>query len=150
MLGRENDTEVAKIAWLSKRDIPKLYGSMVVYLKKRREPRRFINEGFFRAGGESGTTEVFERRDRPKQYYNFVEGALKKPITTVNTQERFRNVTYAAASMSHTAETVESSVHHNMNNIFYLNVRKQGPVHDSSMKDKDIQDATILAQAQRI
>ncbi|KAJ0136971.1 Uncharacterized protein HZ326_20047 [Fusarium oxysporum f. sp. albedinis] len=70
MLGRENDTEVAKIAWLSKRDIPKLYGSMVVYLKKRREPRRFINEGFFRAGGESGTTEVFERRDRPKQCYN--------------------------------------------------------------------------------
>ncbi|EXL64207.1 hypothetical protein FOPG_19523 [Fusarium oxysporum f. sp. conglutinans race 2 54008] len=35
MLGQENDTEVAKIAWLSKRDIPKAYGSMVVYLKKR-------------------------------------------------------------------------------------------------------------------
>ncbi|RYC77154.1 hypothetical protein BFJ63_vAg19972, partial [Fusarium oxysporum f. sp. narcissi] len=53
MLGRENDTEVAKIAWLSKRDIPKAYGSMVVYLKKRSEARRFINEGFFVAGGES-------------------------------------------------------------------------------------------------
>jgi hypothetical protein len=32
-LGRENDTEVAKIAWLSKRDVPKAYGSMVVYFK---------------------------------------------------------------------------------------------------------------------
>ncbi|RKK65382.1 hypothetical protein BFJ68_g18659, partial [Fusarium oxysporum] len=53
MLGRENDTEVAKVAWLSKRDIPKAYGSMVVYLKKRSEARRFINEGFFVAGGES-------------------------------------------------------------------------------------------------
>ncbi|EXM12452.1 hypothetical protein FOTG_19047 [Fusarium oxysporum f. sp. vasinfectum 25433] len=70
MLGRENDTEVAKIAWLSKRDIPKAYGSMVVYLKKRSEARRFISEGFFVAGGESGTTKVFERRDRPKQCYN--------------------------------------------------------------------------------
>ncbi|KAH7460169.1 hypothetical protein FOMA001_g19697 [Fusarium oxysporum f. sp. matthiolae] len=70
MLGRENDTEVAKIAWLSKRDIPKAYGSMVVYLKKRSEARRFINEGFFVAGGESGTTKAFERRDRPKQCYN--------------------------------------------------------------------------------
>lgn len=32
-LGRENDTEVAEIAWLSKRDVPKAYGSMAVYLK---------------------------------------------------------------------------------------------------------------------
>ncbi|SPJ79156.1 uncharacterized protein FTOL_07547 [Fusarium torulosum] len=66
MLSRENNTEVAKIAWLSKRDVPKVYGSMVVYLKKRLEARRFIDEGFFVAGGESGTTKVFERRDRPK------------------------------------------------------------------------------------
>jgi hypothetical protein len=70
ILSRENDTEVAKIAWLSKRDVPKAYGSMVVYLKKRSEARRFINEGFLVAGGESGTTKVFERRDRPKQCYN--------------------------------------------------------------------------------
>ncbi|EGU87747.1 hypothetical protein FOXB_01736, partial [Fusarium oxysporum f. sp. conglutinans Fo5176] len=70
MLGRENDTEVGKIAWLSKRDVPKAYDSMVVYLKKRSEARRFINEGFFVAGGESGTTKAFERRDRPKQCYN--------------------------------------------------------------------------------
>jgi DNA polymerase III alpha subunit (gram-positive type) len=69
-LGRENDTEVAKVAWLSKRDVPKAYGSMVVYLKKRSEARRLIGEGFFVAGGESGTTRVFERRERPKQCYN--------------------------------------------------------------------------------
>jgi hypothetical protein len=70
ILGRENNTEVAKIAWLSKKDVPKVYGSMVIYLKKRLEARRFINEGFFMAGGESGTTKAFERRDRPKQCYN--------------------------------------------------------------------------------
>ncbi|KAK2687437.1 hypothetical protein QWA68_014059 [Fusarium oxysporum] len=69
-LGRENDTEVAKIAWLSRRDVPEAHGSMVVYLKKRSEARRFISEGFFVAGEKSGTTKVFERRDRPKQCYN--------------------------------------------------------------------------------
>ena len=69
-LGRENDTEVAKVAWLSRRDVPKAYGSMVVYLKKRSEARRFVGEGFFVAGGESGTANVFERRERPRQCYN--------------------------------------------------------------------------------
>jgi hypothetical protein len=71
ILGRENDTEVAKIAWLSKRDVPKAYGSMVVYLEKRSEAWRFITEGFFVAKGESSITKAFERDDRPKQYYNY-------------------------------------------------------------------------------
>ncbi|RKL22256.1 hypothetical protein BFJ72_g14711 [Fusarium proliferatum] len=130
-LGRENDTEVAKVAWLSKRDIPKAYGSMVVYLKKRSEARRFINEGFFVAGGESGTTKAFERRDRPKQCYNCQQ------IT------------------SHKAYQCDKpQVCGSIFRLFQLNVRKQGPVHDSLMNDKDIQDATVLAiqepQARRI
>jgi hypothetical protein len=36
---------------------------MVVYLKKRSEVRRFIDEGFFVAGGESGIIKVFEYCD---------------------------------------------------------------------------------------
>ena len=68
--GQENETTVAKIAWLSKKDNMKAYGSMVVYLTKAAEARRFLDEGFFHAGGESGYTRVFERRERPEQCYN--------------------------------------------------------------------------------
>lgn len=44
-LGREDDTELAKVAWLSRRDDLKMYGSMVVYFKKRSEAKEFIGEG---------------------------------------------------------------------------------------------------------
>ncbi len=72
-IGRENDTQIAKIAWLSNRSNAKAYGSMVVYLNKSRDAQRFIQEGFFAAGGESGYTKAFERRERPKQCYNCQE-----------------------------------------------------------------------------
>jgi hypothetical protein len=66
----ENETMIAKIAWLSKKDVPKAYRSMVVYLTKGIDARRLLVEGFFHAGGESGTTSVFEHRPRPEQCYN--------------------------------------------------------------------------------
>ena len=69
-LGEENEVQVAKVAWLSRRDHPKAYGSMVVYLTKVSDARRVLHEGFFYAGGESGSTERFERRPRPEQCYN--------------------------------------------------------------------------------
>jgi hypothetical protein len=69
----ENETTVAKVAWLSKKDVPKAYGSMVVYLTKGADARRLLVEGFFHAGGESGTTSVFEHRPRPEQCYNCQE-----------------------------------------------------------------------------
>jgi hypothetical protein len=69
VLGKENDIQVAKLAWLSNREVPKAYGSMVVYLSKRSDAQRLLNEGFFSARGESGYTKVFERRERPKQCY---------------------------------------------------------------------------------
>ena len=71
--GEENGMTVAKIAWLSKKDVPKAYGSMVVYVTKKSDARRLIAEGFFHAGGESGTTSVFEQRPRPGQCYNCQE-----------------------------------------------------------------------------
>ena len=66
----ENDAGVAKIAWLSKKDAPKAYGSMVVYLTKSSDAHRLLSEGFFYAGGESGYTATFERRPLTNQCYN--------------------------------------------------------------------------------
>lgn len=58
---KENDTQIVKIAWLSSRDTSKVYGSMVVYLSKGLDAHRFLREGFFYVGGESGYTKAFER-----------------------------------------------------------------------------------------
>ena len=71
--GMENETQVAKIVWLSNREVAKAYGSMLVYLNKGSDARRLLQEGFFHAGGESGYTKPFERRERPKQCFNCQE-----------------------------------------------------------------------------
>ncbi|RYP06830.1 hypothetical protein DL765_009343 [Monosporascus sp. GIB2] len=88
-LGKENDTQIAKIAWLSNWDVPKAYGSMVVYLSKGFDARRLLREGFFYAGGESGYTKVFERRERPKQCYNCQEITDLKAYQCKKTQASF-------------------------------------------------------------
>ena len=69
-LSQENDAIVAKIAWLSKKEVPKAYGSMVVYITKGSDVRQLLDEGFFYAGEESGYTRIFEHRTHPEQYYN--------------------------------------------------------------------------------
>jgi hypothetical protein len=72
-LGEENETTVAKIAWLSSKETTKPYGSMVVYLTKSTDARRLLADGYFHVGGESGTTSIFEYRPRPMQCYNCQE-----------------------------------------------------------------------------
>lgn len=69
----ENEATVAKIAWLSRKESTKAYGSMVVYLTKGTDARRLLADGFFHAGGESGVTSAFEYRPRPTQCYNCQE-----------------------------------------------------------------------------
>ena len=69
-LGQENDVQIAKLAWLSRRDAGKAYRSMVVYVMKLGDARRLLSKSFFYAGGESGYTGIFERRIRPEQCYN--------------------------------------------------------------------------------
>jgi hypothetical protein len=71
--GEENETIVAKMNWLSNKENPKTYGSMVVYLTKGSDARRLLADRYFHVGGESGTTSVFECRPRPTQCYNCQE-----------------------------------------------------------------------------
>ncbi len=69
-LGKENEASVAKVAWISRKDNGKAYGSMIVYLHSGSHANRLLQEGYFHVNGESGFTNIFERRPRPDQCYN--------------------------------------------------------------------------------
>ncbi|OQD66254.1 hypothetical protein PENANT_c364G09609, partial [Penicillium antarcticum] len=151
-LGEENETTIAKMTWLSSKETVKPYGSMVVYLTKGTDARRLLVDGYFHAGGESGTTSVFEHRPRPMQCYNCQEVG-HKAFQCKKIQNAFR----AVGHMNRLARTAGSSTHHVMNKplrIIQLNVRKQGAVLESLMNDEETKDAVALAiqepQARRI
>jgi hypothetical protein len=83
-LGTENDVNIAKIAWLSRKDAGKAYGSMVVYVTKGSEAKRLLDGQYFHLAGESAYTAVFAPREGPTQCYNCQEighkaFACKKP-----------------------------------------------------------------------
>lgn len=73
VLGKENEVNIAKIAWLSRRDEGKLYGSMVVYVTKGSDAARLLQGQYFHLAGESAYTSVFEPRYGPKQCYRCQE-----------------------------------------------------------------------------
>src|ERR1700759_5139177 len=73
VLGKENDVHIAKIAWLSKKDTGKAYGSMVVYVTKGSEMVRLLQGQYFHVAGESAYTRVYEPRNGPKQCYRCQE-----------------------------------------------------------------------------
>ncbi|KAJ5152544.1 hypothetical protein N7492_009824 [Penicillium capsulatum] len=139
----ENEVTVAKIAWLSRKESAKAYGSMVVYLTRGTDARRLLADGFFHARGESGVTSTFEHRPRPTQCYKCQEIG-HKAFQCKNVQNAFR----VEARMNRIAKTAGSSIRHVMSKTFriiQLNVRKQGAVHDSLMNDEQTRDAAVLA-----
>ena len=70
MFGKENNVRIAKMAWLSKKDSMKAYGSMVVYVTKGSDAVRLLQEQYFHIAGESAYTSVYELRKGPMQCYN--------------------------------------------------------------------------------
>ncbi|EED11553.1 hypothetical protein TSTA_008490 [Talaromyces stipitatus ATCC 10500] len=72
-LGKENNVNIAKITWLSKRDSNKAYGSMVVYTTKGTDAKRLLEGSYFDIAGESAYTRAFEPRIGPFQCYNCQE-----------------------------------------------------------------------------
>lgn len=71
-LGSENATDVTRVTWLSHRFL-KPIGSVVIFLKRATDAARFLREGYFYAGGLSGTVSVFKRQQLPNQCYNCQE-----------------------------------------------------------------------------
>jgi hypothetical protein len=69
MLEKENDVKIAKLSWLSRKDSPKAYGSMVVYVTKRADASRLLEGHYFDVDGESAFTRVFEPRHGPMQCF---------------------------------------------------------------------------------
>jgi hypothetical protein len=69
MLEKENEVKIAKVSWLSRKDSPKAYGSMVVYVTKRADAARLLEGQYFNVDGESAFTRVFESRRRPVQCF---------------------------------------------------------------------------------
>lgn len=72
-LGKENGVHIAKIGWLSRKDIGKAYGSMVVYVTKGSEAERLLQGQYFHVAGESAYTRAFEPRFGPLQCYKCQE-----------------------------------------------------------------------------
>ena len=68
-LGKENNIHIAKIAWLSKKDSAKAYGSMVIYVTKASDASQLLQEQFFHVAGESAYTSTFISHIGPTQCY---------------------------------------------------------------------------------
>lgn len=66
---KENEVSIAKILWLSWKDLPKAYGSIVVYVTKRADAARLLEGGYFIIDGESAFTRVFEPMREPMQCF---------------------------------------------------------------------------------
>jgi hypothetical protein len=53
VLGKENEFDIAKISWLSKKDTHKAYVSMLVYVTKMSHARRLLECQYFDIARES-------------------------------------------------------------------------------------------------
>lgn len=70
-LGKENEVHIAKMAWLSKKDTSKAYGTMVVYVTKGSDAVRLLQGQYFHVAGESAYTRAYEARKGPTQCYRY-------------------------------------------------------------------------------
>jgi hypothetical protein len=66
-LGKENGVSIAKMAWLSRKETEKAYGSMVVYVTRGSDAVRLLQGQYFHVAGESGYPSVYEPRTGPIQ-----------------------------------------------------------------------------------
>jgi len=68
-LGEENEVQIAKMEWLSRKDNGKAYGSMVIWVTKGSDAMKLLHGLYFHIAGESAYVRVYEPRIRPIQCY---------------------------------------------------------------------------------
>ncbi len=162
ILGKENDVHIAKIAWLSRKDIGKAYGSMVVYVTKGSEAARLLQDQYFHFAGESAYTRPFEPRYRPQQCYRCQElghkaftctklkdaqSALKQDTTIANVKRSLPNALHVGGHMNRLVGIAEYFTLPAMNRtlqVLQLNVRKQRTVQHSLMNGPQLKDFGVL------
>ncbi|OWT42387.1 reverse transcriptase [Pochonia chlamydosporia 170] len=137
-LGAENNVNIAKISWLSKREAGKAYGSMVVYVTKGGDARKLLDNHYFDLAGESAKTNVFELRTGPAQCYKCQEIGHKR--FTCKKPE----VCGRCARPGHHHKECHA-VEPKAFRMLQLNVRKQEPVQLSLMNDPDLKEYAVLA-----
>ncbi|EAQ84176.1 hypothetical protein CHGG_10580 [Chaetomium globosum CBS 148.51] len=128
-LGTENDVNIAKIAWLSRKDTSKAYGSMVVYVTKGSEARRLLDGRYFHLAGESAYTTVFAPREGPIQCYRCQEIGHKA---------------FACKKPQRCGRCAEQGHHHKTCQSVF-NVRKRREVQQSLLSDEGLKDFAVLA-----
>lgn len=67
----ENGCLIAKLGWLSKQDLGKLYRSMVVYLTSKSQADKFLKKRLFEGGGKSICIDIWrEQNPEDRRYFN--------------------------------------------------------------------------------
>jgi hypothetical protein len=77
----------------------------------------------------------------------FIRDILKRTIIIMSTTNLYLNIFYTKALINRLIETIKSSIPFNISNTFRIiqfNIKKQKPVYNSLINDKEIQKTTVL------
>ena len=69
MVAKENEVQVHKLQWLSKADVNKVHGSMVLYLGSRQDADKLLRKGFVEVDGETAFARPYQRRTGPQRCF---------------------------------------------------------------------------------
>ena len=70
MVAGENEVQVHKLQWISKADVNKIHGSMVLYLGSRQDAEKLLRKEFVEVDGETAFARPYERRTGPQRCFN--------------------------------------------------------------------------------
>ena len=69
-IAEENNTELAKVEWLSAKYNGRAFSSLVAYFTRDLEAISFLREKYIYIGKESANIRVFEPKEGPRRYFN--------------------------------------------------------------------------------